>query len=157
VISEVNVPHITSNEPTSSSTRLPDRFTSCIQSRRRDPVIATRFSGTNISSSTNFAAYLTFPKADCCRSRMPGFSYRDLWCDLKRTNKIPRHLLVYSTLHSIMKHTKQGKSLHICLPCTSHILVSLPSVSVAAVLFPRGTRYILPVPYVNSTWMTLTQ
>lgn len=129
------------------------RIISSIQSWHRDSVTATRFSGTNISSSINFAAYFTFPKADCCRSGMPGFSYLDLWCDLKRMNKIPRYLLVYGTLHSIAKHTKQDKSVHICIQCTSHVLAPFPSISVAAVLFPRETL----VPYVNSTWMTLAQ
>ena len=64
-------------------------------------------------------------------------------------NKISRYLLVYSTLHPIAKHTKQNKSLHICIPCTSHVLVALPSISVAAVLFPRETRYALRQFYMD--------
>jgi hypothetical protein len=133
------------------------RFTSSVHSCHRDSVIATRFSGTNISSSTNNAPHLTFPRADCCRSGTPGFLYLDFWCHLERLNKVSRYLLVYCTLHSITKHTKQDKSLHICITCASHVLTSVPSVFVAADLFPRETRYILPVPYVNSTWMTLAQ
>jgi hypothetical protein len=94
-----------------------------MHSRRRDSVIGMRFSGIIISNSTPSAAYLTFPKAHCCRSGTAGFSYLDFLYDLKKLNKSPRYLLVYSGLQSTKKHTKHGMSLHICtnihFPCSS--------------------------------------